>query len=163
MLPIADMLNHKFPSECRCHCVSDNKRNGFAIEAKKDIGIGEEVTFSYGNKEPTDIFLQYGFVMNPHPFPQAVIVLCMSNVERTDQLYDEKLKIMNQFQTQGFKATSDLSCEVMTDFLRYARWIAYSGHTSYLHLIRSKKINEIIEKSKAEGIQLSFSQLKSKL
>lgn len=58
MIPIMDMMNHgKDPA-----CFWDFDEQGVYFTMRKNVGIGEELTTSYGKKNQARFFTSYGFI-----------------------------------------------------------------------------------------------------
>ena len=60
LAPYIDMANHSMLPNAKVSYDYTNKT--LAVEAKRDIGEGEEITISYGNKKAGMFFMTYGFV-----------------------------------------------------------------------------------------------------
>ena len=61
MVPLADMANHKVPSNTNWDY--DSKCNGFVITAADDFREGDEISLNYGYEITNSMFFSsYGFV-----------------------------------------------------------------------------------------------------
>jgi len=81
LVPYADMLNHKKPSElgggkdtCETKWTYDDSRGGFIIQTLRPIQRGDQVFDSYGRKCNSRFFVNYGFALDDnHEDNEAVI------------------------------------------------------------------------------------------
>ena len=69
------------------------------------IGIGEPITDSYGDeKDYMSFFINYGFVMYPHPKQQKLFAL---GLQVSDQLMQQKFSLY-QIRTQQYMLTTEI-------------------------------------------------------
>ena len=83
VIPFADMLNHKQPSEAKW--AYSDERGGFLVEALEDLAKGVPVQYSYGTKCNSRLFLCYGFVL-PDNAANAVPLQVSLTENSTDKL-----------------------------------------------------------------------------
>ena len=61
MVPLADMLNTGWEHNTRWSFSSS--RDGFVIDALRDIAAGEQLLDTYGHKTNAEYFMNYGFIL----------------------------------------------------------------------------------------------------
>ena len=66
MVPYLDLLNHD--NNFNSDFIYDDKKNGFILNAIKNIEIGEEITDSYGNENNLNLFINYGFTIKNNQY-----------------------------------------------------------------------------------------------
>jgi histone-lysine N-methyltransferase SETD3 len=87
-VPFADMFNTDTPKNTYWHY--DSKRNGFVVEAHRDIKMGEQLFDTYGNKCNYRYFLYYGFVKSDnHKFNEYPLKI---KIQESDPVYGRKIQ-----------------------------------------------------------------------
>ncbi|GAB5363763.1 hypothetical protein AAMO2058_000911000 [Amorphochlora amoebiformis] len=92
LVPYADMLNHKIPSDTGW-CYKDEK-GGFVITTTRRLSMGAEVFDSYGRKCNHRFFVNYGFSLDENPENEAVLRVLLNP---GDPEAAEKLSILRAF------------------------------------------------------------------
>lgn len=54
------MMNHRIPAQVKWGY--DDGRKGFVVKALEDISRGQQIHYSYGNKDNSSFLLNYGFL-----------------------------------------------------------------------------------------------------
>lgn len=118
LVPMADMLNHKYPAET--YWTFDQDREAFTITSQKDFVADEQVYDSYGRKCNTEFFMNYGFVPE-EANPNNECKLIMSFPEDSD-LFAYKLLLLpsDLHQVQVSKDYESDECAEMWAYLRLA-------------------------------------------
>jgi len=116
LVPMADMLNHKYPAET--YWTFDQSLKSFTITSQKAFVSGEQVYDSYGRKCNTEFFMNYGFVPR-EPNPNNECKLILSFPEDTP-LYTYKMLLLpsDLHQVQVSRDYETDECAEMWAFLR---------------------------------------------
>jgi hypothetical protein len=67
LVPYIDMFNHSF--EPNAAWEYNDQTDSFVLQSIKSINPGEEIVDSYGCQNNFNLFVYYGFVSNPNPYP----------------------------------------------------------------------------------------------
>lgn len=127
-VPMADMLNHKRPKQTSW-TYSDEK-NGFVIEALKDIPRNEQVYDSYGKKCNSRFFLNYGFIVENNDGNEVPIKVYYPE---SDDKKDMKKEMINDFSDfKKFRVTDNFSENVMHEFMSWLRFVEFDENITLL-------------------------------
>jgi len=91
LIPLLDMCNHSFTPNARWEFNDDS----YSLVATKDIGTGEEICISYGDKSNEELMYLYGFCT---PDNQNDTVMLLAYLEEDDPLVNEKVQLLRSLQ-----------------------------------------------------------------
>ena len=137
MVPLADMLNTGWEFNTRWSY--SQSRDGFVVEATKDISSGEELLDTYGHKTNAEYFMNYAFILldkeghnnkDEYPFkvyldpedPQVEIKLDIFLPHVLDPKFAE-FRIRHDFE----------STEDFQNMLSWVRFVTYDGDLMKLY------------------------------
>ena len=129
LVAYADMLNHRRPKQT--HWSYSNEKEGFIIEALKDIKRGEQVYESYGKKDNSSFFLNYGFVNLNNDANEVPIKVYYNE---SDPLKIVKKEMIND--SADFKKLSvveNYDDKVMCEFISWIRFVEYDENIALIY------------------------------
>jgi len=127
-VPMADMLNHKRPKQTSW-TYSDEK-NGFVIEALKDIDRNDQVYDSYGKKCNSRFFLNYGFIVEQNDGNEVPIKIYYPESDDKKDMKREMINDMSEF--KKFRVTGNFNENVMHEFMSWLRFVEYDENITLL-------------------------------
>jgi len=129
------MFNTETPKNCLWYY--EDSRNGFVLEAYKDINEGEQLFDSYGQKCNYRFFLNYAFINlnkngeNPkNEFPLEV------GLDADDEEYDVKKEVFldgKEITVTEFRVMQDMESDVMRKFISWIRFVVFDGDLAELY------------------------------
>lgn len=127
-VPMADMLNHKRPKQTSW-TYSDEK-NGFVIEALKDIGRNEQVYDSYGKKCNSRFFLNYGFIVENNDGNEVPLKIHYPEFDEKKDMKKEMINDNSEF--KKFRVTDNFNEGSMHEFMSWLRFVEYDENITLL-------------------------------
>ena len=127
-VPYAEMFNHKRPKTTKWY-FCDN-RQGFVIEATKDLKRGNQVYISYGKKCNSKMLMFYGFVnLTNHDANEVSLKATTKSLDQSHDIRENIKIVMNLKQCKRklmtiFRVNSSLKSDNMIKFLSYMRFLA---------------------------------------
>lgn len=73
LVPLADMLNHRFPQETGWHY--DERAAAFVLTALQGFAAGDPIHTAYGRRSNTHLLLNYGFVLEENEHDECLLKL----------------------------------------------------------------------------------------
>ena len=129
------MINTKRPKNC--YWTYDDAKNGFTIEATRDIGAGEQIFDSYGSKCNYRFFMNYGFINldddgenEDNEYPMKL------GLDKNDKGYDIKqyLFLGGIEDTEAeYRLVGNFKEKVLYQFLAWTRFVVYDGDLDLLY------------------------------
>ncbi|GER34403.1 SET domain-containing protein [Striga asiatica] len=104
MIPFADFLNHDCNSES--YVLSDESQRHSEVIADRDFALGDEVLIKYGNFSNASLLLDFGFTVCGNKYDQVQIEL---TVPQSDELYEQKLELLERYQTPNIKDINEFT------------------------------------------------------
>ena len=127
-VPMADMLNHKRPKQTSW--TYTDEKQGFVIEALKDIDRNEQVYDSYGKKCNSRFFLNYGFIVENNDGNEVPLKIYYPE---SDEKKDMKKEMINDYSDfKKFRVTDNFNEGSMHEFMSWMRFVEYDENITLL-------------------------------
>jgi len=127
-VPMADMLNHKRPKQTSW--TYTDEKQGFVIEALKDIDRNEQIYDSYGKKCNSRFFLNYGFIVENNDGNEVPLKIFYPE---SDSKKDMKKEMINDYsEFKKFRVTDNFSDDQMNEFMSWIRFVEYDENITLL-------------------------------
>ena len=127
-VPMADMLNHKRPKQTSWTYTDD--KNGFVIEALKDIPRNEQVYDSYGKKCNSRFFLNYGFIVENNDGNEVPIKVYYPESDDKKEMKKEMINDHSDF--KKFRVTDNFNENIMHEFMSWLRFVEFDENITLL-------------------------------
>lgn len=137
-VPMADMLNHKRPKQTSWTYTDD--KNGFIIEALKEIKRNEQVFDSYGKKCNSRFFLNYGFIVENNDANEVPIRIYYPESDEKKAMKQEMTNDMSEF--KKFRVTDNFNDNIMHEFMSWLRFVEYDENITLLIDYQSRAKNQ---------------------
>lgn len=117
MVPLADMLNHD--QQPSVSWGFDNEKDGFVMQSRRNIQLGEAITDSYGIKCNSQYLMFYGFTLpNNHAGNFFTTDMVYGGDEQTKQIKMSLIQRFNRKITMNYATCNDF--QSIMSFLRIA-------------------------------------------
>lgn len=137
-VPMADMLNHKRPKQTSWTYTDD--KNGFIIEALKEIKRNEQVFDSYGKKCNSRFFLNYGFIVENNDANEVPIRVFYPESDDKKTMKQEMINDMSDF--KKFRVTDNFNDNIMHEFMSWLRFVEFDENITLLIDYQSRAKNQ---------------------
>lgn len=149
-VPMADMLNHKRPKQTSW-TYSDEK-NGFVIEALREIPRNEQVYDSYGKKCNSRFFLNYGFIVENNDGNEVPIKIYYPESDEKKEMKKEMINDMSDF--KKFRVMDNFNENIMHEFMSWLRFVEYDENITLLidYQARAATQNQTQDSDSDDGV-----------
>jgi histone-lysine N-methyltransferase SETD3 len=127
-VPMADMLNHKRPKQTSW--TYTDEKEGFVIEALKDIPRNEQVYDSYGKKCNSRFFLNYGFIVENNDGNEVPIKVYYPESDDKKEMKKEMIHDNSDF--KKFRVTDNFNENIMHEFMSWLRFVEFDENITLL-------------------------------
>jgi histone-lysine N-methyltransferase SETD3 len=117
MVPVADMLNHKRPSQT--FWTFDDSRGCFTVTSKQVHKAGDAVLDSYGKKCNTRYLLDYGFISDYNDDQDTARFRVQ--LDEKDPMIAAKMQLLNGKATRELHTTRDYESPACLELFSYLR------------------------------------------
>ena len=132
----ADMLNHRRPRQTTW--TYTDEREGFIIEALEDINRGEQIYDSYGKKDNSRFFLNYGFINLNNDANEVPIKVYYNE---SDPLKNVKKEMINDSADfKKFRVVENYEDKVMCEFMSWIRFVEYDENIALIYQFKGAAV-----------------------